>query len=237
MIPKGRQAIAASSPIVNVRLSVCRDFYGNGYPPYGWHPFTSYLLQIAKNPRLPLQRSALFHYMRRFAPKSMLEAMTAVPRAKLSADFAGLPNWPPLPWTAHRLTPANDRQHFGPLSRREIKHHALRCRVLYEKIRKEGYLPDRYPDGYIKGYFLRDGKRYRFIVTAGQHRMAVLAALGYKTFNARIQPKFPRVVDVAQAGGWMQVTNGTYTRRQAELVFRLYFQLDGTEKARRLGLL
>lgn len=236
-VPGGRKAIAAASPLVHVRLSVCRDILGYAYTPPGWHYFVAFLRQYAKNPGLPPMESVLARYFERFKPGSLLEAMTGIPKAALPGGLARLPDWPPLPWLDVTFTPANARQHFGPFSPRAIHFHDARCRHLYEKIRQEGYQPDRYPDGYIRGFYLKDGKRYRFIVTSGQHRIAVLAALGIESFVARIHRKFPRVADIDRILEWPQVANGTYTPEQAEQVFRLYFRLDGSERAKRLGLL
>ena len=56
----------------------------------------------------------------------------------------------------------------------------------YEKIRNltvsigtDGYHPDKFPtrQGHITGYWLSDGENNKFYVTAGNHRMAVIAAL------------------------------------------------------------
>lgn len=237
MIPGGRKALAAASPIVRVRLSVCRDILGYAYTPQGWHYFVAFLRQYADNPRISPEDSVLTHYYQRFAPNSLWEAMTGMPKEALPAEFGDLPDWPALPWLTRRLTPRDGNQHFGTFTRKTIQRHDRLCRSLYDKIREEGYLPDRYPDGYIRGHYLKNGTKYRFIVTAGQHRMAVLAALGYHAFAAKIQPGYPRVADADQADTWPQVINGTYTPGQARRVHSLYFQLDGTERARRLGLI
>mgnify|MGYP007135777970 FL=1 len=236
-VPGGRRAIDAASPLVRVRLSVCRDFLGYAYTPPGWHYFVAFLRQYETDPDISPKKSVLARYYHRFKPDSLWEALTGLPKARLPGGLAGLPDWPPLPWLEQTIKPANARQHFGPFTPKLIRQQDARCRALFHKIRKEGYRPDRYPDGYIRGYFLRDGRRYRFIVTAGQHRIAVLAALGISTFVARIQPRFPRVADIERIREWPQVANGTYTPDQAAKVLRLYFQLDGSEKARRLGLI
>lgn len=236
MIPSGRDALDSRSLLVEVDLSVCRDYLGYAYTPNGWHYFVAFLREYEQNGHIPPENSLLHRYYAKFRPSSLWEALTCIPKHELPGDFAGLPDWPALPWLNHRLTPEDGNQHFGTFTKSSVASHMIRCCDLYHKLRQEGYLPGDYRDGYIKGYFLKDGRDYRFVVTAGQHRMAVLAVLGYDRFIARIQPGFPRVADPAEADHWPQVAAGVYTREQAIRIMRLYFQLNGLEKARRLGL-
>lgn len=183
-----------------------------------------------------MEDSILYRYYSRFKPKSLGEALTGSPKQQLTGTFANPPDWPALPWLTHRLTPSDGNQHFGAFTRKSITSHHIRCSYLYRKIKKQGYQPQRYKDGYIRGYFLKYGNKYRFVVTGGQHRVAALAVLGQTTFKARIQPGYPRVVDVNQVNSWPQVTAGVYSPSQARRVCRLYFQLNGLEKAKRLRL-
>jgi len=236
-IPGGYKAIRDHSPIVRVSLSKCRDILGYAYTPPGWHYYVAFLRQYAEDPGISPLTSVLARYGRLFSPRTFWEALTGLPKQEQPDELSRLPDWPPLPWLDIPFTPANAKQHFGNYTQKMTLRHDQRCRYLYDKIRKEGYLPDQYPDGYIRGYYLADNFRYRFMVTAGQHRIAVLAALGLNEFAAKIQHGFPRVVALDNLREWPQVVSGVYTPEQAEMVFRLYFRLDGSEKARRLGLI
>lgn len=236
MIPGGRKALYIPSRIVRVPLPVCRDMLGYGYTSDGWHYFIAFLHQYVKHPGIQIEESVLWRYYSRFAPKSLGEALTGLPKQQLTGTFANLPNWPALPWLHQRLTPRDGNQHFGRFTRKTIASHHIRLCRLYRKIKKQGYRPAGYPDGYIRGYFLKYGDNYRFIVTSGQHRLAVLAVLGKSSFLAKIEPGFPRVVDVKHVHRWPQVRRGVYSPSRAKRVFRLFFQLNGKEKAKRLGL-
>ncbi|WP_406945519.1 hypothetical protein ACJA3J_03350 [Halobacillus sp. SY10] len=92
-------------------------------------------------------------------------------------------------------------------------------------------------DGYVRGHFLRNGEDYRFKVTGGQHRMAVLGVLGQTDLDVKLQPDWKRVIDIRHIDQWEQVKNGTYSVRAAQKVFHCYFQTTGKEKAEKYGLL
>ena len=70
------------------------------------------------------------------------------------------------------------------------------------------------------------GDDYRFVVTEGQHRIAVLAVLGYESIKCRFTQKFgyPQVVRYEEAKKWPQVENKAYSRTLAERVFNRFFE-------------
>lgn len=215
----------------------------------GWHHFTEACLLISqagvqKQPRLAAAADALTNYYDKFQPENFGEIWR---RAGLSTDIgllAGQPtrhycNW--LPWaepcdtladmqagvTRCGAWPAGDCHAYGPLSPDERLRELSRIHAVLSKLSNDGYEPDVNLDGYIRGQILLRGTESRFLVSAGQHRLAALAALGYNQFLAKFQPGRSKVIDVAKVQSWPQVANGTYTEQQAINVFNGLFEANG----------
>lgn len=66
----------------------------------------------------------------------------------------------------------------GPVSRQKLYREKFRIHSLFERIKSEGYRPDLH--GHINGQFFVDGQSWSFVCCGGNHRLAVLAALGHK---------------------------------------------------------
>lgn len=77
-----------------------------------------------------------------------------------------------------------------------------------------------------------DGKR-RFVVLQGNHRMAVLSALGYKKITVRTNPGYLDYVRESDMNNWARVREGSCDIQTARAVFRLYFDETG-EHVRRI---
>lgn len=107
----------------------------------------------------------------------------------------------------------------------------------YDRIRRAGYRPGAGEDGDIRGFLLRTEDDYRFVVRQGLHRTPALAVLGYDKIRVKFFPGLPRAVFLADAAYWPQVHGGFVSFELAERIFSLFFEDDGRDKARRLGLL
>src|SRR5690606_1945292 len=104
-----------------------------------------------------------------------------------------------------------------------------RLHSLRRAIEEKGYQPQRHA-GHIRGYFpLADGEEV-FQISAGQHRLAVLAALGWTTVPVSFQPTFPRTIDLADVEHFPGVRSGDYSVEAASLLFRQHFVLDGSQQ-------
>ncbi|MGP4060597.1 hypothetical protein [Halobacillus sp. H74] len=232
--PKGFAAVDSEAAIVKVEVKKCRDWLGFSYADDGWHYFCATIKQYIDEPSLSYKKSILRKYYQLFQPKSLREGLfykvADTPLKKHNL-------WMPLPWENNLKLPEGDHQHFGPNSEAYGETELLRTLRVYKKIRKAGYQPRHFPDGYIRGYFLKSGKDYRFKLTAGQHRMAALGVMGHQTVKVKVQSKWERVIDPAKIKEWPQVRNRRYTKEQALYIFNSYFKQTGRERAIRLGLM
>ena len=241
-VPKAGEVRDSRSTIFEVELAKCVDLYGAGYTG-DWHPFVETLKQYQQNPGLHYENSVLKEYYERFQPANLEEALF-VRRGRASRLNMG---WIGFPWfwdksreVIFEKSPGETRpggnHHFGPNSMKFASAEFDRLLPLYRMIKKEGYHPELFFDGYISGYLMIRGEDYRFVVTEGQHRMACLAALGYEKIRCRfsLQPQYPRVVAWEEVNKWSQVANKTYGRGLAIKIFDRYFA--GNVGLERMGL-
>jgi hypothetical protein len=111
--------------------------------------------------------------------------------------------------------------HFwGPVSDEKLGIEARRLEQLADSFIARGVVRHDGLDGDVRAVVLRtvDGS-WRWQVTGGEHRAAVLSALGYKQIPARIL----QVVNREDIGVWPGVTSGVFTRDAALKVFDLVF--------------
>jgi len=231
--PHGIRAIHSKSPIVQIHISKCRDLLSYSYCGKGWHYYSAFLRQYMLDPKISYDDSILKLYHQRFQPRSLAEALGVQNEIRGNAFHSG---WPPLPWMNIEFLLRKNHQHFGPFSNTYSFLEYQRCQRVFDQIKSNGYQPEKYPDGYIRGYFLKGVSNYRFLVTAGQHRIAAMAVLGYEKFLVKLQQRYPRVIDIRESAGWPQVRNGVYSKEQADQIFKIYFTRDGKENAESLNL-
>ena len=163
----------------------------------GWHPYSVTLAEFGRNPELSPTETTLARVYRNFLPQNAHEALFAsdspAPEIlhRLPARLAGhewmvradevrlaLLGQPPV-WMleGHRV--------FGPVSAEYVQDDFRRLISVYNSIRRHGHLPEISSDP-ISGYFLVYSGNFRFRLTAGQHRIAALRAIGYRSVRARL---------------------------------------------------
>jgi hypothetical protein len=93
-------------------------------------------------------------------------------------------------------------------------------------IETSGYRPDGFSRGLIKVAVLRHAGENRYLIAHGQHRAAVLAALGHENIVVGIHRELPPVVDSNEAPKWPHVIDGTLDRSTAITMLERFFRLD-----------
>ncbi len=247
VIPNGTNATTSRSTIVEVDISKCCDKYSFSYSDDGFHPFVAILKQYQKNPSITYDNSILKKYYETFQPKNLFEGLFHSEHQVAPMLKRG---WIGYPWLWNETlrvivednpgeTRPGGNHFFGPNTNEFGVGEMGRLTTSYNMLDKVGYLPELFADGYVTGYMLKYKQDYRFVVTEGQHRIAALAALGYKYIKCRFSEsdEYPRIVDFKDIKKWPQVKNGTYSRKLAEKVFLKFFEINGKERAQKCGLL
>jgi len=245
--------------IVEVPLARCRYLYGGTFGPVhgedpatsGWHPFVAVLHQWSANPELRYEDSVLAEFYRRFQPRNQVEflfprdvaaahADAALARAPMGAGYAPLVPWqlalePGSDRGEHGLGPEHGHQSFGPVSSAKGRTEFTRLRSTFVSIRDQGYQPTR-AGREISGLFVLRGDDYRFVVRAGHHRMAALAALGVATVRVGFFRQDPRAVNVEAVRTWPLVREGVFDEALAVRFVDQLFAEDQSWRGRDLGL-
>ena len=120
----------------------------------------------------------------------------------------------------------------GPLSRARGRIEHARILHTYESIQEHGY--DR-NQGHASVVAIQRGDDYRFRVYAGNHRIAALSALGYKTIPAVFKRDY--IIRADDVDYWPQVRRGVWSRDSALRYVDHLFDFDSRAWARRMGFL
>jgi glycosyltransferase involved in cell wall biosynthesis len=94
-----------------------------------------------------------------------------------------------------------------------------------------GYRPVRARGFPLVTILRHDDGRWRAVIVDGHHRLAVLAHRGARTVTVEVGAVIERV----QAPEWYHVVNGHCTRDEAVRFFDAFFELDGSERFRRVA--
>lgn len=109
---------------------------------------------------------------------------------------------------------------LGPVDQRKLSVEVKRLSNLLRSVMQKGYRRDDQSDGDIRAVILVDeSDDWRWLSTGGQHRAAVVSALGHETVPVRVTS----VIRRSDASCWPNVTNGLYTVDQAREWFDQIF--------------
>lgn len=192
----------------------------------GSNPLVKTAQQILNNSNLKLNDSYLFKYYQQFQPKTYGELYHLKKENKLhQIESTNIFH----PWFHSKPTNQFNCGLFGPKDNSNVLHRMLRIKNIITNISKFGYKPT--PNDMIEGYILLKKNDYRFVITAGHHRVAVLTAIFMKDnskFNnlivkydiTRIKIKIVRECGVNE---WPGVLSGYLNRKDALEIFHSYF--------------
>lgn len=108
---------------------------------------------------------------------------------------------------------------FGPSSPELVLHEATRLYRTLTSIQEQGYLRNDSLDGDPRCLAMYVGDDWRWVVGKGEHRVAVLAALGWRDIPIRIG----RIVRREEVKVWPNVRSGVFSEEAALRVFDNYY--------------
>lgn len=199
----------------------------------GWHPIVETLKEYQQNPQISFRDTTLYRYHKQFTPLNTSQALL-----EINDDFLPLFVYP---WGAFtHKTPSNKSaqtsRFCGPSSDPFIEEEFQRIISLFESIKTSGYRPWRHHQNQITGTFLFDdqGNR-RFVVMQGNHRVAVLATLGWSNIPIRIQPKICTTkVFLSDKNRWQYWNESSEKQRLMLSIFSSFFGEYGQHIRKRL---
>jgi len=135
-------------------------------------PFTNTVIQLIQNRSLKIEDSYLYKFFLEFQPTTYGELYNLSNKNKL---FNLSSNTIFMPWLHDSPLSIFHSGVFGPKHKSAVKHRLIRLRNIIDNIGLYGYLPTL--EDTIEGYIAILNNDYRFVITAGHHRVAVLRAL------------------------------------------------------------
>ncbi len=153
-----------------LRIGAITTNQGWGYG-YENEPLTVTAEELIKWPALPFDQTTLYWYFKTFQPQRLSESL-------FINDSAELDSLSPYqyfrPWV-HSQPTVRTGGLFGPKDKSVVQMRVIRLRNLIELLSEYSYVPTM--NDIIMGYILTHGNDFRFVLTAGEHRVAVLSAL------------------------------------------------------------
>ena len=174
-------------------------------------PLLKSAIEIYKNPRIDFEKSYLFKFYEKFQPQNYGELYKLSEKNSLfnlssRIDFK--------PWINDFPNyESKSKGIFGPYDKNEIEHRITRLKNLFFNINKFGYLPT--DKDIIKGYLIIIEDDYKFLITSGHHRVAVLKAINYfqKDKYNKVLVSFEskrskiKIVDIKNIKKWPALTS------------------------------
>ncbi len=220
-------------PLFNVDIEKCRNPFGFSYGGDASHYFVRQLLDLG-NENAEYEESYLFKFYDRWRPNTIGEVFGLNCKTNSRYLKQELIEGFMLPWQNSNSISNTDAgwQYCGPVSRSMGLAHFNRLKNVKDSIVKFGYRPEfnkNKNDIHLKGYFLKKDFEFRFLITNGTHRMAVLSYLYSKKYYSSLIPVTFRVnnmrmIDVAHLSEWPQVRNGNISKADARYIFDVIFE-------------
>ncbi len=215
----------------------------NSYGPDGNHPFV-FSATIAKDKKESIAKHCIYDILKQYYAK--VNPLTAGDLAGVSSNskLYDYPSWAlVMPWDIHlpeyqlnKITRIvrmenskinrnasinNGWAWTGPAGEIKCDVEAIRLINILNSINKHGYKRQDGRDGDIRAILLvNESNKWIWQSTGGQHRAAVLCAIGYEHIPVRIH----RVIRREEVRFWPNVVNGLYSVEDARQVFDNIFQ-------------
>jgi hypothetical protein len=191
-----------------------------------YHPFVSTLKQYKKNKNLNYRDSELFKFYNKFNPKNASQVLFETDELRSlvnTSKFIIVHPWNKFIIKGEKkLSIEHGCQYFGKVSRSKCKLEFKRLIKLYNKIKKNGYKLNKS----ISGYLLKKDNDYRFIVTGGNHRIAVLTVLNHKFVNVIAK----EIISINN----INKLKSQLTRKEKIKIFNRFFIENGKDKLKRI---
>lgn len=230
------------SQLMEIPIDICINALGFSYGGQGWHYLTALLKEYEGNNKLTPENSVLNKFHNLYQPESFFELIK-----HKGEDIKFRPPIGIYPWASFYVKESKRggkekdlklTRFCGPSDFKLIKRDFNLAINVYKDIKKRGYRPWLNESGFVTGSFLmkENGER-RFMVLDGNHRVAVLSVLGYESVTVRYADACYPEIKESDVNEWYYVKSGQCSKDDALAYFNAYFELNGLERARELGLI
>jgi hypothetical protein len=239
------------------------DEYAFCLAPEGWHYFRALLAEYEQNLQIELEETTFyrfFHDERIRGVRYLTDLLFLHDPAKrpLPHEFHfyfGTYPWGDF-WTRYSVVGGKPWGHHYDVSEGKMTRdlygyrqniwyqpgdtHPLRFEwqhtiKLYHRLR-QGYSPGRYGSVPEVVLLVREDGDMRAVRCEGHHRLAILSHLGWDKVTVLIPSNSLSVIRESEVERWHYVQNGLCTPEQALRIFNAFFELNGRERLKYLGL-
>ena len=214
-----------SSRLYRFKINKFVGFEGNHFLS-GKDPLVETARQLLDNPNIKTVDTYLYKYFKDFKPKSIGEFYNLNNSNKLYSvkSTKGFHPW------SDSFPKGFRAGFFGPKDESSVRFRTLRLRNLLENISKFGYVPSK--EDIIEGYILKKKEDYRFLVTAGHHRVSVMSLMHlidnniFEYLTARIKsfpPSELLTFDEEDVENWPAVKNKFLSAKDSLEMFNKFF--------------
>jgi len=238
------------SQLLELPIEHCIDLLGRSFSLNGGNHWVEFLKEHTTQSIQNTRDSNLHKYYSEFTRRDALKILFSSDYlANKTDEFKQAPNLF-FPWstglqfqnyvssstkTVVHGNPESD--YWGPKTTDQINQEYKRTVAIYTSIVRNGYTPELCRDkkrnlpAYPFGILLKHGKKYRFLILSGKHKISVLSVLGYRTVLVKPRPHgawchatYPLIVDSCNTKNWPCVTHGIYTEEEAKELLMVYFR-------------
>ncbi len=189
-------------------------------------PLVNTTKEILNDDKIQPEKTFLFKYYNTFQPKTYGEVYHLKKNNKLH-KLESTNHF--HPWVNKKPTNKFRAGLFGPKDITNVEHRIIRLKNIISNIREFGYIPS--DDDIIEGYILLKKDDYRFLITGGHHRVAVMTAMNMNNkdlFNDvivkyEINRSKVKVVNENEVDSWPGVKSGFLNNTDALEMFNSYF--------------
>jgi hypothetical protein len=229
--------------LIDVPLSHCRGFCG--FPFTNVHPFVRTVRDYLEGRSSTYEGSPLERYYEFFQPRHAADLLAirspSRPLYEISPSAFMMP-WDPRSAAKRARQAISENQRrggarlslrhglaiHGPVSKEKGTIEYSNLIELVRSIRDNGYVRTDHPDGDIRAYpLIGKTSEIRYLIKGGQHRAAVLAALGFEHIPVIVL----RTLRFDEVPYWPKVRGGLLGRGEAMEVFERLFDGHPPPKA------
>lgn len=203
-----------------------------GYGPLAWHPYVAAVKELRAHPGIDFKESLLRRHFEHWQPRSVADShfpdrasphpiLEKIPAASLFEPWLKRPS--PCDDPLDPMCRPAGSPLFGPIAVEEARREFERLREMLGSIEEYGYRPDAFPRGLIKIAVLRHEGEQRYLVAHGQHRAAILAAMGHESIVVGIHRELPPLIDSVNSREWPHVVSGLLDSGTAAAMLGRYF--------------
>jgi hypothetical protein len=214
-----------TNDIFKVNIKKFSGFEGSYYF-NGNDPLVNTAKQLIENNDINLNETYLKNYYDNFQPKTYGEVYHLKKENKLH-QLESTNHF--HPWINKYPTNQFRAGLFGPKDITNVEHRVIRLKNIINNIKKYGYTSSN--DDIIEGYILLKDNDYRFLITGGHHRVAVLTVMHMLDKNKynKILVKFEqkrskvKIVKEKDVQNWPGVKSGYINEFDSLEMFNSYF--------------